>query len=226
MVSPLAPVAQQTAVAPAPTQAPAPPQAPSPPIGPLGPSSFTIDGVPLTLDAVRSLRAQRSELSDQLVSAMGRRSDLAKEIETASAAQAPALQARLQQLDERILNIERQIEVTGQQIAQAPGEYLVQSERPNLGNFQNMRPDFTAISVVLTIFVLAPIAVSIARLVWRRGSNPPPQAIDRETTERLRRLESGVDAIALEVERISEGQRFVTKILAEREKSRLTAPRD
>jgi hypothetical protein len=33
--------------------------------------------------------------------------------------------------------------------------------------------------------------------------------------ERLARLEQAVDAIALEVERISEGQRFTTKLLSE-----------
>jgi hypothetical protein len=34
--------------------------------------------------------------------------------------------------------------------------------------------------------------------------------------DRLARLEQAVEAIALEVERISEGQRFTTKLLAER----------
>jgi hypothetical protein len=70
-----------------------------------------------------------------------------------------------------------------------------------------------------------PLAVAIARLVWKRASHPPMKAIDNEMSERMRRLESGVDAIALEVERISEGQRFVTKLLADREKSRIEAPR-
>lgn len=34
--------------------------------------------------------------------------------------------------------------------------------------------------------------------------------------DRLARIEQAVDAIALEVERISEGQRFTTKLLSER----------
>ena len=37
-----------------------------------------------------------------------------------------------------------------------------------------------------------------------------------QIAERLSRLENAVDATALEVERISEGQRFTTKLLAER----------
>jgi hypothetical protein len=37
-----------------------------------------------------------------------------------------------------------------------------------------------------------------------------------EIVERLGRLETSVDAAAVEVERISEGQRFTTKLLADR----------
>ena len=55
---------------------------------------------------------------------------------------------------------------------------------------------------------------------------------ERETTStqladgRLERLEYAIDAIALEVERLGEGQRFVTKILADRptEKQIVDAP--
>jgi hypothetical protein len=37
-----------------------------------------------------------------------------------------------------------------------------------------------------------------------------------ETLARLERMEHAVDAIAIEIERISEGQRFTTKLLSER----------
>jgi ribonuclease D len=42
-----------------------------------------------------------------------------------------------------------------------------------------------------------------------------PQA-PAESAERMERLERAIDSIAVEVERISENQRFVTKLLAER----------
>lgn len=219
------PLAPQTVVTQVVTQVPTTP-APPPTPGDPGLMIFDSEGVPQTLAAVRSMRAQRSELSDQITSALGRRAELAEEYANAPAPQKPALEARLQQLDGRILNLEREIERTGQLIARAPGQLLTRSEQPNFGPFDNMRPDITAISVVVTIFVLAPLAVSIARLVWKRASNPPPRVIDSEMSDRMRRLESGVDAIALEVERISEGQRFVTKLLADREKQRLSAPHD
>lgn len=39
-----------------------------------------------------------------------------------------------------------------------------------------------------------------------------------ETAMRLERIEQAIEAMAVEVERISEGQRFVTRLLAERGK--------
>ena len=41
-------------------------------------------------------------------------------------------------------------------------------------------------------------------------------AIPHELMDRLTRLDQAVDSIAVEVERIGEGQRFVTRVLAER----------
>jgi hypothetical protein len=217
MTHPITLFAQQTAV----TQTQAPQAPPAPPPA----DAFNSDGVPQTLEAVRSMRAQRGELSDQLTSALGRRATLARQYEEASEAQKPALEARIQQLDERILGIEQEIARTGQLISRAPGQFLTQSEMPNLGPFVDMNTDMTAIVSVVSIFVLAPIAVAVARLIWRRASIPKATVVDSELSDRLRRLEGGVDTIALEVERISEGQRFVTKLLAEREKDRLSAPR-
>ena len=57
-----------------------------------------------------------------------------------------------------------------------------------------------------------------AYLVWRLGVRPQPDAANaRVATERLNYLQQSVDAIALEVERIGEAQRFNEKLRAERE---------
>lgn len=52
-------------------------------------------------------------------------------------------------------------------------------------------------------------------IVNRRRSRPDSRALD-EVSARLERMEQAVDAIAIEVERVSEGQRFTSKLLAER----------
>jgi len=58
-----------------------------------------------------------------------------------------------------------------------------------------------------------PIARAIARRMDKRGAASP--ATDTETHSRLERIEQAVDAIAVEVERISEGQRFTTKVIGD-----------
>lgn len=199
--------------------------APAPPVPPI--PQAIINGVPRTLADVQTLRAQRTELSNQLQSAQGRRDEIADALrEVTNTTERAGLEARLQLLDGRILQIESDIERTGQLISQAPGEFLreTSSTQDFPVNFGGERPDVTAIAVVFTMFVLTPLSIAAARLLWRRATRGPVQpAIDRESAERLRRLESGVDAIAIEVERISEGQRFVTKLMAERDKQRIEA---
>ena len=76
-------------------------------------------------------------------------------------------------------------------------------------------------ALVITILGL-PLVRVLARRLDRRDAPAPPSLAKIE--ERLGRLEAGVDAIAVEVERISEGQRFTTRLLAERSGSVPSAP--
>ena len=50
---------------------------------------------------------------------------------------------------------------------------------------------------------------------WIEARKAPP-ALPRDTVERLARIENAIEAMAVEVERISEGQRFTTRLLSER----------
>jgi hypothetical protein len=61
------------------------------------------------------------------------------------------------------------------------------------------------------------IGVPIARAFARRMDRAPSApAIPSELSAQIARMEQALDSIAIEVERISEGQRFTTKLLAER----------
>jgi len=70
-----------------------------------------------------------------------------------------------------------------------------------------------AVSVV-TLALGIPLSIAWARRIVRRASRPTPVPSDIKV--RLDRIEQSVDTIAIEVERISEGQRFVTRLMAER----------
>jgi hypothetical protein len=77
--------------------------------------------------------------------------------------------------------------------------------------------------MVAAIIIGLPIARAFARRMDRKGGGP--SQIPREVTEQLTQINQAVDAIALEVERISEGQRFTTRLLSEqREAARQTLP--
>ena len=62
--------------------------------------------------------------------------------------------------------------------------------------------------------VLFPLVRAWSRRIEGRGASPA--AIPVDVTERLERIERAVESVAVEVERISEGQRFVTRVLADR----------
>ena len=75
------------------------------------------------------------------------------------------------------------------------------------------------VPAVTTIGIVAIVAGTSYRLLkmWlqRSGGLPIPEADLKEIRNGLGQLQQAVDAIAIEVERLSEGQRFATKQLAE-----------
>jgi hypothetical protein len=73
-----------------------------------------------------------------------------------------------------------------------------------------------------SVLLFASIVFFFARRRWKRRARGIP-AQGGDSTQRLERLENGMDAIAIEIERISEGQRFVTRLLSESQ-SPLGAP--
>jgi len=72
------------------------------------------------------------------------------------------------------------------------------------------------------VFILAAVAIlqPIVRAFGRRFERSRESVqIDAETTAQLQRIEQAVDAMSVEIERLSEGQRFTTKLLAKRAES-------
>ena len=74
----------------------------------------------------------------------------------------------------------------------------------------------TAVFVMTALAILVPLSIGIARRMWRRPPERSAGELEDKLSPRLDRLEHAVDAIAIEVERISEAQRFVAKVLTER----------
>ena len=76
---------------------------------------------------------------------------------------------------------------------------------------------------IMSMVIVAGTIITLARLIFnRRASSAPPAQIE-PVMERLLRIEQTLDSVAIEVERISEAQRFATKLLADRDHAPLLA---
>src|SRR5215472_9822406 len=91
--------------------------------------------------------------------------------------------------------------------------------RSTKGTEARMRVPGELIPITLFICIAATIIGLPIALAWSKRLAARPHEPDRlpDVNARLERMEHAIDSIAVEVERISEGQRFTTKLLAERE---------
>ena len=183
------------------------PQAPTPSANPALPQNVSR---PMTRADVQQLQNRRNELSRQLNSATSRRTDVVRDIGRTPNGR-EGLEARLKVLDERIVQLEKDISQNGQLLASAPPNLVEETTPPLLIGAPGRAMNYTAVSIVFTVLVLFPMTIAWVRRQFR--SPMPARELPRDATERLGRIENAVESIAIEVERVSEGQRFVTKLM-------------
>jgi hypothetical protein len=195
------------------------PQDATPPPAPQTPASTApalappVAGVPTTVQELRGLRERREELSDQLSSAASRRRSLANQLEDAPPALRAGLEQRIAVLDARLAQLELDLAETGRQLTGAPAALIASAE--SRAPFGDVDPADVLATVggTLALAFVAVLFFAFARRIWRGGRRPQPPLAD--STQRLERIEQAIEAVAIEVERISEGQRFVTRLLSE-----------
>ena len=196
---------------------PTPPAVPTPPV----PGEFQVviptDGASPSA-ILKAMEAQRSELREQLERVQEQRNDIANWLKNdeITAPDREGLAARLKETDGRISSLEQQIAQADLAVAKAsavPGAVVEPPPPPDNSDSDRLEA-ITAVSIVFTLFVLCPIAVAYARRLWKRGATviaPVP----REVTDRLEQMGQAVESIAIEVERIGEGQRFLTRVMGD-----------
>ncbi|HZI30212.1 MAG TPA: hypothetical protein VFD64_18745 [Gemmatimonadaceae bacterium] len=77
----------------------------------------------------------------------------------------------------------------------------------------------TSVVIILGI----PLVIVHARKIWKRD-NETQAASSSSSDHRLERIEQAIDAMAVEVERVAEAQRFMTKLLSDRAGERVAIP--
>ena len=165
-------------------------------------------------------KAQREELKSQLRDLENTRSDVTNQLEETStgSAQRKSLEDRLNDVDTRIKAVDQMLGANAMQIAQAaavPGAVVEQPPPVRMGPPEEV----FVLSGIFMFVALLPLSIAFSRRIWRKSA-AAVSTLPRELVDRLLRLEQSVEATSLEVERIGEGQRFLTKLFTEGEGAR------
>ena len=171
---------------------------------------------PTSAEMYRALVAQRDILGEQLSDAQELRADLARQLNSdgQTGAGKASIEARIANVDARITELDKQIAQSDATVATAaavPGATVRPPEPPRTGPPE----EAYEVAIIFIFVVLLPMAVAFSRRIWRKSAGVEVR-LPPEMASRMESLERGVEAIALEVERIGEGQRFVTQALAQR----------
>ncbi|HEU4629760.1 MAG TPA: hypothetical protein VFS08_08430 [Gemmatimonadaceae bacterium] len=205
---------------PATSATPAPSAAPAVSVTPSIAQSVPGDGEALTASGpaaiLEALKAQREELRDQLSNVSETRSSIAAQLrrETLTDVERTGLEQRLTSMDQRIAELDKQLAESNAAVARAsaiPGAVVPEPPPPPRSGPDE---DMIALGMFLTFAAALPLVIAYARRIWRRSAKLI-QTIPPELYDRLSRIEQGMDAVAVEVERIGEGQRFMTRLFNE-----------
>jgi outer membrane murein-binding lipoprotein Lpp len=192
-------------------------------IGPTGAAPGTIE-VPRTRGEYDALVARREELKGQRRELAAQRSDLlGQRVMANTDVSKQALDQRMQELDVRQLRLDQEINALDDAIGAARGIpapadpftmfrqfQTIPSRRNDTGNLVAQ----VALGEAL-VFVL--VGVLLWHTLWKRSlAKMRTMFAGGDSSARLDQLQRAVDVIAVEVERISENQRYVTKMLNER----------
>ena len=199
-------------------------QAPPAPVAPPAPPTVTgAQGTPAPAAPVvtsgaaemyQALRAQRRELSGQLERLEERRQELSAQLRDPQLNEIDrrGLEQRLADVDKRIVDVESQIAAADAQVARAaavPGATVQPPEPPRT----LLDDDIVIPAMVMSFALLVPVSIAWARRLWKKAA--VVSVVPREMFDQLGRLEQSVDAIAVEVERLGEGQRFMARVMTE-----------
>jgi cytochrome c biogenesis protein ResB len=182
-----------------------------------------VDGKPLTSSpsaVYQAMVKQREVLGDQMERLQDERRDisnrLGNEEHQLTSADKAGLEKRLNTLDGRIEAMDKQLASADAQVASAaaiPGAVV---ERPP--EVRHGPPEEVFILGGIFMFVaIMPLSIAYARRIWRRSA-AAVAALPQDIIDRFTQIDQAVESIAVEVERIGEGQRFITRVLSEQSK--------
>ena len=183
----------------------------------------TVNGAPLSSPQAvyQAFKAQRRELGRQNDELQSTRENLSTQLQDpkVTGADRKGLETNIGGVDGRIASLQKQMADADAQVAKAagvPGAAVDPPEPPRTG----VPDEAWVLGGMFIVIVFLPLSIAFARRIWKRGGQIVA-ALPKEIADRLARVEQTVEATAIEVERIGEGQRFMTKVLTEHSPSAL-----
>ena len=172
---------------------------------------------PTARQMLEAANAYRDALKEQWDELRSTRRDVASATrdDNRTATDIAGLELRLKAMDERLLSLEKQIAVADAKVAEAsaiPGAVFKEPPRP-----RDNTPDWEAVLAVgsmLTFALIFPFVIAYSRRVWRKSAKMTV-TLPPEVAARMQTMEEAIESVAVEVERIGEGQRFMTQALSE-----------
>jgi hypothetical protein len=193
-------------------QAPqAPPQPASTPSAPA-----TIAGVQVITGAPRAVyqaaREKREVLGDQMSRLLNRRDNIAERLQrpNLSASETAALEQHMREITTRIVDMEKQLHASDAEVSTAAGVPGAVAPPPR-SDPRWLDEDSVGIAVGFAGIALVVLAIGHARRAWKGAATTIAQ-LPASFEQRFNRMEDSIDAIAIEVERVSEGQRYLSRV--------------
>lgn len=168
---------------------------------------------------------QRDELGNQMERLTNERRDITNRLsgeQGVNGVDKAGLEKRLGTIDARIDALDKQIAQADAQVASAaaiPGAIVERPPEPRQGPPEEV----FVLSGMFIVVVFFPLSVALARRIWKRGT-AAVAALPHDIIERFTQIDQAVESIAVEVERIGEGQRFITRVLSEQGRPALAEP--
>ena len=190
-------------------------QAPAAP----APIPTTVTGQPVTGSPraiYQAVRERREVLSDQMNRLLNRRENVVEQLNRGNVdpAERAALEQHLTEVNSRIIAMEKTLHAADAEVAAAAGIPGASVPEPIERQGGSNEEAWVAGAVFMGIATVI-IAIAWARRLWKGATNVVAR-LPAEFEARFARMEDALDAVAIEVERVSEGQRFTSRILAER----------
>jgi hypothetical protein len=164
----------------------------------------------------RALQSRRDLIKEQIESVTDTRDDLTRDLSSRVGADLAGVQARIAAFDARIMQLDADLaKVENEMAANAPASLSVPPPERIYRGFNDgdmFGAGFTGAGIMFALFI--PLMVKyFRRRKWSpAGTTTQVPAIGGE---RIDRMEQAIDSIAVEIERVSENQRFMTRLMTE-----------